>query len=148
MADSDGLSGRQLRWLIFAAMGIGLLLLLAIIGVTAASVIWGGGGGGSGPPEAAFDVQTIQQTDGVAANVTHAGGEAVNPEAIVVEVDGEPRGTWEELGGEGPDIVAPGHQLVLGNVTGGDSVAVIWTGGDERVELGRGTIEQSTTGVS
>lgn len=145
MAD-EGLSGAQFRLLLFAAVGIGAALLIAIIGITAASVVLGGGGGSSGPPDAEFTVQTIDRTEGVAANVTHAGGDAVNPDSIVIEVDGEDRGTWEELGGEGPDIVAAGHRLRYGNVTAGDSVAVVWTGGDERTPLGQGTIEQGTTG--
>ncbi|AGN00401.1 hypothetical protein L593_02250 [Salinarchaeum sp. Harcht-Bsk1] len=139
MADSEGLSREQFRLLLLVAIGIGAVLLLAIIGVTAASVVWGTGGGG-GAPTAAFEVQTIDRSDGVAANVSHAGGDAVNPESIVVEVNGEPRGTWTELGGQGPDIVARGHQLVLDDVAPGDSIAVVWTGDDERVELGRGTI--------
>lgn len=147
MGDDEGLSGAQFRLLLFVAVGIGAILLITIIGITAASVLWGGGGS-SGPPSAAFDVQTIDRPEGVAANVTHAGGEAANPDSIVIVVDGEDRGTWEELGGEGPDIVAPGHQLVYGNVSAGDTLVVVWTDGDERTELGRGTIEQGTTGPS
>jgi hypothetical protein len=146
MGDDEGLSGAQFKLLLFTAVGIGAILLIAIIGVTAASVVWGGGGGGSGPPAAAFDVQTIDRPEGVAANVTHAGGDAATPKSIVIVVNGEDRGTWEELGGEGPDIVAQGHQLVYGNVTAGDTVVVVWTDGDDRTELGRGTIEQGSTG--
>jgi len=145
MGESDELSREQFRVLVFVAIGIGAVLLLAIIGVTAASVLWGTGGS-DGPPTAAFEVQTIDRPDGVAANVTHAGGDAVAPESIVIEVNGESRGTWAELGGEGPDIVAPGHRLLIDEVSAGDSVAVIWTGGDERTELGRGTIEQGSSG--
>jgi hypothetical protein len=136
--DSDGLTREQFRWLAIVAVGLGALLLLAILGVTAASVLWGGGD--TGTPSAAFQIETIERDDGLAANVTHAGGDAVNPGAIVIEVNGERRGTWEELGGEGPDVVATGYRLVLEDLVAGDSVIVVWTGGDERVELGSGTI--------
>lgn len=145
MAD-EGLSGAQFRLLVFAAVAIGALLLIAIIGVTAASVIWGGGS--SGPPSATFDVQTIDRPEGVAANVTHVRGDAVNPDDLVIEVNGEPRGTWAELGGQGPDVVAPGHRLRYGNVTPGDSMTVVWGEGEDRTQLGTGTIDQGTTGVN
>jgi len=146
MSNEDELSPEQFRWLVLVAIGLGAVLLVSILGVTAASVVWGGAGS-DGPPAAAFEVQTIDRTDGVAANVTHAGGDAVTPESIVVEVNGEPRGTWAELGGEGPDIVATGHRLLVGNLSAGDSVAVIWTSGD-RTELGRGTMRAPSTNGS
>lgn len=140
----DGLTREQFHWLVLAAVGIGALVLIAIVGVTAISAIYGGGADTSGPPSAAFDVQTIERSDGVAANVTHAGGEAVDPSTLVVEVNGEPRGTWAELGGEGLDIVAPGYRLLLGNVSTGDTVAVVWVSEeDTRTELGRGTVATS-----
>lgn len=145
MSDGDdGLTSEQFHWLVLAAVGIGALVLIAIVGVTALSAIYGGGADTAGPPAAAFDVQTIDRSDGVAANVTHAGGEAVNPTSLVVEVNGEPRGTWTELGGEGADIVAPDYRLLVGNLTAGDTVAVVWVGeGDDRMELGRGTMAAS-----
>ena len=137
--EDDGLTAKQFRWLVLVAAGIGALVLLSILGITAASVVFGGDSGGA--PNAAFDVQTIDRGGDLAANVTHAGGDGVNPSALYVEVNGERRGTWEELGGEGYGVVAPGHELVLANVTAGDSVTVAWIGDDERVQLGDGTIQ-------
>lgn len=137
--DDDGLTREQFRWLTLTAVGIGVLLLLAILGVTAVSYAWGTND--PGDPAAVFTVETIDQSDGVAANITHAGGDAVSPGSIVIEVDGERRGTWDELEGEGPSIVSEGNQLVLSNVSVGDEVAVYWEDGDgDRSEVGRGTM--------
>lgn len=136
----DGLTSEQFRWLVVVAVGIGVLLLATILGLTAASYAWGAND--PGDPVAAFDVDTIDRESGVAANVTHAGGDAVNPNAIVIEVNGEPRGTWAELGGEGPDIVAEGYELVLSDVSPGDSITVVSTvGEDDPTVLGTGTVE-------
>lgn len=137
--DDDGLTSEQFRWLVVAAVGIGALLLAAILGLTAASYAWGAND--PGDPVAAFNVDTIDRDDGVAANVTHAGGDAVNPNAIVIEVNGETRGTWAELGGEGPDIVAEGYELVVSDVSPGDQVTVLLIHGeDERTVRGTGTV--------
>lgn len=137
--DDDGLTSEQSRWLVVAAVGIGALLLVTILGLTAASYAWGAND--PGDPVAAFNVDTIDRDGGVAANVTHAGGDAVNPNEIVIEVNGEVRGTWSELGGEGPDIVAEGYELVISDVNPGDQVTVLLAHGeDDRMVSGTGTI--------
>lgn len=137
--DDDGLTSEQFRWLVIAAVGLGALLLATILGLTAASHAWGAND--PGDPVAAFSVDTIDRDDGVAANITHAGGDAVNPDEILIEVNGEPRGTWSELGGEGPDIVAEGYQLVLPDVAPGDSITVVFTGDEDDPVIGTGTVE-------
>lgn len=137
--DDDGLTREQLRWLAIVAVGIGALLLVAIVGITAVSYTWGTND--PGDPVATFSVETDDRSDGVAANVTHSGGDAISPSSVVLEVNGERRGTWEDLGGEGPGIVSEGNQLVLSNVSVGDTVAVYREhGDDDRSEIGRGTI--------
>ncbi|WP_248515312.1 type IV pilin N-terminal domain-containing protein [Salinarchaeum laminariae] len=141
--DDDGLTREQFRWLVFASVGIGVLLLVTILGLTAASYAWGAND--PGDPVADFTVETIDRDGGVAANITHAGGDSVSPTSIVIEVDGERRGTWGELGGEGPGIVSLGNQLVLSDVTTGDRIVIYWTGGDgEPTAFGSGTVESGS----
>lgn len=136
----DGLSREQQRRLLVLSVGVGGLLLLLVLGLTGASHLVGTGGGFDGPPEAAFSVQTEERDGELVANVTHAGGQAGAPSEIVIEVDGQRRGNWSALGGEGAGIVAPGHSVVVRDVEPGQEVRVLWTGGDQPVELDRNTV--------
>lgn len=129
--EGDGLTGGQKRWLLLASVGLGALLLVLVLGMTAASHYYGVGDGVDGPPEAAFSVEPVEHGDGVAANVTHRGGHAIHPSDVVVEVDGERRGNWSALGGEGVDIVAPGHSLLVTDLEPGQEVRVLWIGDEE-----------------
>lgn len=143
--DADGLTRAQQRWLLLASVGLGALLLVLVLGLTAASHYYGAGGGIDGQPDSSFSIESVEQSDGLAANVTHRGGHAVHPDNVVVEVDGERRGNWSALGGEGADVVARGHSLVVSDVEAGEEVRVVWTGRDddgdeEAVVLARDTV--------
>ena len=140
--NGDGLDARQFRLLVVGSVVFAALFLLMIGGISALSE-FGGGPTHDGPPEAAFVVDGEQLADGVAVNVTHEGGEAADPDEIVLEIDGQRRGTWSELGGDGPGIVAPGHTLVYTGVDGGEEIRILWVPEDDDgtvVELGRGIV--------
>lgn len=140
--ESDGLTGGQLRWLVGVGVGLGALLLLFVVAITGAAYFTGSGSGIDGPPDAAFSVLTDESGGDVVANVTHRGGEAAHPDNVVVEVAGERRGTWSELGGQGPGLVGQGHSLRLTDVEPGDEVRILWIGDDEAAptELDRGRV--------
>lgn len=139
--DGDGLTREQFRWLLGVSVALGLGLLLFVLALTGASHVWGVGGGTDGPPDASFAFETEPRDGGVAVTVTHEGPEAASPDELVVEVTGERRGTWAELGGEGPDVVGPGHSLVLGDVASDDVVRIYWEGGGgNRTLLDRGIV--------
>lgn len=141
-AESDGLTGTQLRWLVLVSVGLGALLLAFVLAITGTAYFTGSGGTVEGPPEAAFSVLTEESGGDVVANVTHRGGEAAHPSDVAIEVAGERRGTWSELGGQGPGLVAEGHSLRLTDVEPGDEVRILWIG-DEDAEpalLDRGRV--------
>lgn len=132
----DDLSAEQRRRLLAISVAVGGLVLLGVLAITGASHVFGPGGGQEGPPDAAFSVQTVERDDGLAANVTHAGGQAVAPADVVVEVAGERRGNWTALGGEGLAVVAPGHSVLVEDVQAGDEVRVLWIGAEETEDEG------------
>lgn len=142
--EGDGLSGEQFRLLLLVSVGLGGVLLLAVLGITGASYVFGAGGS-EGPPDAAFSTVTEQRGDDVVMNLTHRGGDAVDPDLVVVTVNGERRGNWTSLGGEGLGVVAPGHSLVLTDVEPGDEVRLLWLGAEngEPVVLDRGVVDDS-----
>lgn len=145
--DSDGLTREQLRWLLGVSAALGLGLLLLVVVATGASHLWGIGADTSGPPDATFAFETESGNGGVALTITHDGGEAASPGDIVVQVDDQRRGTWTELGGEGPDVVGPGHSLVLADVEPGDVVRLYWTGdGGNRTLVDLGTVADPNSG--
>lgn len=146
--DADGLTPAQLRWLVGVGLAVGLGFVLLVVGLTAASHLYGIGGGPEGPPDATVDVRSQSVADGVAANLTYRGREAANPVDLVVSVDGEVAGTWGDLGGEVPGgLVAPGSGLHYRDVEPGEEVRIHWEGDDdERVLLGRGTVEAVSEG--
>lgn len=141
--EGDGLSGQQVRLLLAISLGLGAVLLLAVLGITGASYVYGAGGS-DGPPDAAFSTVTEQRGDDVVMNVTHRGGDAVDPALVDVTVNGERRGNWSSLGGEGLGVVAPSHSLVLTDVEPGDDVRLLWLGAEDGdpVELDRGTVDE------
>lgn len=142
-ADEDGLTSEQFAWLVAASVGLGALLLALVLGITGVAHLTGAGGGIDGPPDAAFSVVTEERGDDLVANVTHRGGHAVHPDSLLIEVDGELRDTWGEMGGEGPGLVAEGHSLVVTDVQVGDEVRILWIDGDgEHVVLDRNTVRQ------
>lgn len=141
--DDEGLSPAQTRTLLLASVGIALLVLLLIGGVTVASHVYGFGDGPEGAPDAEFSVVTVERDGQPAVNVTNEGPYAANPDEIVIEVEGERRGNWTELGGElgAGEIVAPGNSVVLEDVEEGDLVTVYWVRGDQREELGQSNVQ-------
>lgn len=140
-SEGDGLSSRQFRLLVVGSVVIAAVFLLLIAGVSGFAEI-GGSPTDDGPPDAAFTVESEATAGSVAANITHQGGDAVNPDELRIEVNGEDRGSWTDLGGEGPGIIAPGHTLLYSNVEPGDEVRLLWTGdGADPFEIGRGVIE-------
>lgn len=140
--DDEGFSSRQFRWLVGASVVVGALFLLLVVGVTVSSHVYGVGGGDGGPPDAEFEVSTTGSGDELVANVTHAGGDAISPDDLAVAVDGERRGDWSELGGEGLDIVAEGHTVTIGDVDPGQVVRILWVpdDADEVEQLGQGVV--------
>lgn len=143
--DADGLTREQGRWLLGAALALGVAVLLVALLATGASHLLGLGPETGEPPDAAFSFETELRGGGVAVAVTSEGPEAANPEDLVVEVNGDRRGTWGDLGGEGPDVVAPGHSLVLTEVSSDDVVEIFWEGGD-RTRLDRGIVTDPRAG--
>lgn len=140
--DGDGLTREQLRWLVGVGIAVGLAVVVLVVGLTAASHVLGIGGGQDGPPDATFSVRTQAAADGVAANLTHRGGEAAAPEDLVISVNGERRGTWTAVGGEAPGLVAEGHTAIVRDVEPGDVVLLHWVGDGEETLLARGTVDE------
>lgn len=138
--EDDGLTRQQWRRLGLLALGIGVLTLLAIGGVTLASHTWGIGGGQDGPPSAAFSVTGNETTDGWEATITHEGGDGIHPPKLSIEADGEALGTWNELGGGGADVVTPDSSLTVDGLAAGTLLEVVYRDGDERAVLGSGRV--------
>lgn len=90
------------------------------------------------PPDASFD---LSGTSAGAATLSHAGGESVAAERLVVDVDGD-RATWAELRFDtGPeDTVAPGDAVTLVGVAEGDTVTVFYVEDGEEVPLANLTV--------
>jgi|GEM_PF-1794284 len=142
--DDDGLTRAQWRRLLVVAAAIGVVMVLGVVAITAASHVWGTGGGQEGPPSAAFSVETVEDEGDVAVVITHEGGDGIHPPYVHVVVDDVERGTWNELGGGGADVVTPDATLRLGDVSPGERVLVVYDDGADRAELGRGTVAEQT----
>lgn len=145
-AESDGLTGGQFRWLLGVSVGLGALVLLFVLAITGTAYFTDSGSNAEGPPDAAFSVLTEESGDDVVANVTHRGGEAAHPGRVVIEVDGERRGNWSSLGGQGPGLVATGHTLRLTDVEPDDEVRILWEDDDgSTTELDRGRVREEAS---
>lgn len=104
-----------------------VVLLAAVLG----SFVLGVGGDVSSPPQAQF---TFDYADGSGqVTVTHAGGDSIQADSLVVEVDGDRRGTWADLGGH--DTVEAGDTVDVTNVENGDTIRILYLGEEGRSVL-------------
>ncbi|MFB6080732.1 MAG: hypothetical protein ABEJ81_07030 [Haloferacaceae archaeon] len=88
------------------------LTILAMIGVLAMAFVEAPGGGATAGPNAEWSVSRVNDTH---VRITHAGGEAVEIDRLVVTVDGyERRASWSGTIREGDaGVVRAGHDLRL-----------------------------------
>ena len=120
------------KHLLAGAIALALVVAVAVLVLSGVLSISVGvlGGTGDPPPQGGFHM------DGNGGNVTiirDVGG-PVNATKLEVRVDGESRGTWQQLS-DGTVEVRKGDRLVVPDVEAGDSVALYWTGGDSSKEL-------------
>jgi len=120
--------------LIIAVVGIGLMVLAAVV-VIGAAVVGSfvlGMGAEQGPAEPAVSFGVDATADG--AVITHEGGDTIDSSKLVVLVDGEERGTWAELADSSEPVTAT-DELTVEDVEAGDELTIEWRDGDEMAVL-------------
>ncbi|WP_459194181.1 type IV pilin [Halosimplex sp. J119] len=125
--------------LVIAVVGIGLMVLAAVV-VVGAAVVGSfvlGMGAEQGPMEPAASFGVEATTDG--AMVTHEGGDSIDSSKLVVLVDGEERGTWAELA-DSSEPVSANDELTVENVESGAELTIEWRDGDEMAVLIRAQV--------
>lgn len=129
----DADEGRSVAvWLLVALAALGFLVIATVIGsaVIASFVLGLGDAPESTAPTASF---SVQGSDSV--TVVHDGGEAIDAENVVVMLNEEDLGSWASLSSGSVEEVTAGDEVSVPSADEGDTVAVVWTGGDERFTL-------------
>ncbi len=113
---------------------VGLVLLVVLAAILGSFVLGMGSSAGGAPPAMtpAFDYTASNET----LRVTHAGGDAVDADDLLIETDGRTVGWTAEDG-----TVTAGASTTA-EAAPGSTVRLIWTGGDGRQVLGTHDVEE------
>ncbi|WP_276271656.1 type IV pilin [Haloarcula litorea] len=138
MSGSESGSDRNVVLILVAVVvgGVVLLALAVIVAAVVGSFVLGVGDASSETtPRVQFEVTTGEGT----VTITHAGGDSVDADRLVLSVNEERRGTWGELsdGGAGVEV---GDSVELDGVAAGDTVRVRWIGDASEAVLFRTTV--------
>lgn len=119
-------------WLLVALAVLVFLVIATVIGaaVIGSFVLGVGDAPESTPPTVTF---SIQGSDPV--TVVHDGGDAMDAENVVIVLNGEGVGTWASLSSGSVEEVTAGDEVSVPSAGEGDTIAVVWTGGDDRFTL-------------
>lgn len=105
----------------------GLLALLGLLAATYVLVLSGASGPQADPPQASFG----STYDAGVVTLTHAGGEAVATDRLVVIVDGEPHDDWTATG----ESLSSGDELRVRSVAPDASGRLQWRDPADDVEV-------------
>ncbi|WP_247728566.1 type IV pilin [Halovivax limisalsi] len=128
-----------------ALVAIGVVLAVAVVFTVFIVALGGGVGfvwgtifGGGGAGQAGPTIEFATTLEGDQLTIRHAGGNTVDPADVVLQVDGERRGTWADHGDS--STVAEGSSITLDGVASGDRLRITWGGGDEPFVLEETTV--------
>lgn len=107
----------------------GLLVLLGLLAATYVLVLSGASGPQADPPQASFG--STYDADAGVVTLTHAGGEAVATDRLVVIVDGEPHDDWTATG----ESLSTGDELRVRSVAPDASGRLQWRDPADDVEV-------------
>lgn len=118
-------------WILIGIAAIFALIVVAVIGsAVLASFVLGLGENAESSPTASF---SVQGSDPV--TVVHDGGDAIDADELVVTRNGEELGSWASLSEGSVEEVGAGADVAVPSAGEGDTIAVVWTGGDGRETL-------------
>lgn len=104
---------------------IGVVLMVAVTVILAAIVAafaLGMGGNASSTPQASFDYDYASGT----VNVTHVGGDPLDPARVTVQKNGGDAGvTFNDYGGDGD--ISTGDDVSF-SANSGDTIRIVWEG--------------------
>ena len=138
-SDDDGSDNKKLL-LIVVGLVVAIPLVIAVVVVLAAVVgtfVLGlGSQAGTVAPTMSLTYD-YQPTDD-SLTITHDGGDSFEAAEVEVVVEGQIVGTWADFGG--PGTVNVGESIRVPDVDSGDTVRLVWTGGDDRRIIGSYTV--------
>lgn len=133
-SDADEDDGRSTVVLAVAAVvGVGVLLivvipLVVVLAAVLATFVLNLEDGTTGPA-----AEFSAEYDDGSLTIRHVGGQEIDPERLVLAVNGERRGTWADVGTA--ETVRPGDATTLAGVVATDRVTLTWQFDDSRSEL-------------
>lgn len=133
-------AGRSIAfWILVGVATLVFLVIAAVIGsAVIASFVLGVGEDVESSPTASF---SVQGSDPV--TVVHDGGDSIDAGELVVVRNGEEVGTWASLSEDSDEDVTAGDEVPVPSAGEGDTITVVWTGGEERFTLAEMDVDEA-----
>lgn len=121
---------------VLIAIGVGIVVVIPAIIILSAVIgafVLGMGDTVPAEPRVSFEWEHDETTNEL--DVTHMGEEPLPPDSVLLQTGDNTKewGTSEE--------VSTGDSITIKNVSSGDTVEIVWTGGEENTILDRHTVE-------
>lgn len=139
-SDDDGRDSKKLLIIVVLAL-VAIPVVIGIVVVLAAVVgtFVLGLGSQTGAVAPAMSLTYDYQPAENSVTITHDGGDSFEAAEVEVVVDGQTVGTWADFGR--PGNVGVGESIRVPDVDSGDTVRLVWTGGDDRQVISSYTVQ-------